>query len=81
MKGMTHSTLHLGSVNGPRFANSINDLPFPRGTVLVLDNASIHKCAIARKISADKGYKLLFTPPYTPEFNPIEMMFGIIKNK
>jgi hypothetical protein len=81
MKGMTHSTLHVGSINGPRFADFMADLPFPRGTVIVLDNASIHKCAASRQIAAEHGYKLLFTPPYTPEFNPVEMMFGTIKNK
>lgn len=81
MKGLTHSTMHVGSVDGPRFASFVDDLPFPMGTVLVLDNASIHKCAAVRQIAADRGYKLLFTPPYTPEFNPVEMMFGVIKNK
>lgn len=81
MKGMTHSTLHVGSINGHRFADFVADLPFPRGTVIVLDNASIHKCAAARQVAAEHGYKLLFTPPYTPEFNPVEMMFGTIKNR
>lgn len=81
MKGLTHSSLHVGSVNGPRFSDFLDDLPFPRGSVIVLDNASIHKCATARQIAAARGYKLLFTPPYTPEFNPVEMIFGIIKNK
>jgi transposase len=28
-----------------------------------------------------KGYRALFTPPYSPEFNPIEMIFGTIKNE
>lgn len=81
MLGLTYSSLHVGSVNGPCFATFLNDLPFPRGSVIVLDNASIHKCAPVRQIAVKRGYKLLFTPPYTPEFNPIEMMFGIIKNK
>jgi transposase len=27
-----------------------------------------------------KGYGLLFIPPYTPEANPIELIFGVLKN-
>ena len=38
MRGQTHSMLHTGSVNGFRFADFITNLPFPRGTVLLLDN-------------------------------------------
>ena len=34
-----------------------------------------------RQTAEEKGYKLLFTPPYTLEFNPVEMIFGIIKNR
>jgi hypothetical protein len=29
---------------------------------------------------ADKGYVALFVPPYSPEFNPIELVFGVVKN-
>ena len=34
-----------------------------------------------QEVAKEKGYTLLFTPPYTPEANPIEMVFGVIKNK
>lgn len=81
MNGKSHSTLHDSSVTGNRFAEFVARLPFTPGTTLLLDNASIHKCSATRKVAADKGFKLLFTPPYTPEFNPVEMMFGTIKNK
>ncbi len=29
---------------------------------------------------ADKGFDPLFMPPYSPEYNPIELVFGVIKN-
>jgi transposase len=46
-----------------------------------MDNASIHKTKEVQDVARRKGYTLLFTPPYTPEANPIEMVFGIIKNR
>ena len=46
--------------------------PFP-GTysVLVLDNASIHKIQQLRNICNEKGVRLEFLPPYSPDYNPV----------
>ena len=55
-------------------------MPFDAGTTLLLDNAAIHKTAAVRAAAERKGYCLLFTPPYSPELNPIELVFGILKN-
>jgi len=38
-----------------------------------------HKAASSRKIIESKGAKILFLPPYSPDFNPIENDFGNIK--
>ena len=35
---------------------------------------------LVKQTIADKGYVALFVPPYSPEFNPIELVFGVIKN-
>ena len=67
-------------VKGSHFANFINRLPFPKGTVIMLDNASIHKTKEFRDSITEKGYVVLYTPPYSPEFNPIELVFGNFKN-
>jgi hypothetical protein len=56
-------------------------VPFPPGTVLVLDNASIHKTREVQQVMASKGYTPMYTPPYSPEFNPIEHCFGAIKTR
>jgi len=67
-------------VKGIHFANFINQLQFPNGTVIMLDNASIHKTKEFRDAITKKGYSILYTPPYSPEFNPIELVFGKFKN-
>ena len=54
--------------------------PLLRDTsVAVLDNAAFHKSKTTRKLIEDKGAKLLFLPPYSPDLNPIEHDFGAIK--
>jgi transposase len=68
-------------INGSSFAAFVNELPFGSGTVLLLDNASIHKTAAVKNAAAGRGYELLYTPPYSPEFNPIEMVFGVAKQQ
>ena len=81
MDGTCHHQVVLGSVNGNIFSQFIATAPFPPGTVVLLDNHSMHKTAAVRAEAARLGYTLLFTPPYSPEFNPIELMFGSIKGE
>lgn len=49
--------------------------PGPR-SVLILDNASIHRSLELRIKCAEAGVLLEFLPPYSPDFNPIEKSFG-----
>ena len=44
-----------------------------------MDNLSSHKGPNARKIIEDAGARLLFLPPYSPDFNPIELAFAKLK--
>jgi len=48
-------------------------------SVLVLDNAAIHKLKRLRELCEQHGVKLRFLPPYSPDFNPIEATFNDIK--
>ena len=52
--------------------------PGPR-SVLILDNATIHKSAELRNMCEEKGVLLKFLPPYSPDFNPIENTFKDLK--
>ncbi len=49
--------------------------------VIIMDNASIHKNKKTREILERAGHILLYLPPYSPDFNPIEKIFGVIKRK
>ncbi len=52
-------------------------MPYPPGTVLILDNCSIHKGL--DDVYDAKGYTPLFLSPYSPDFQPVELAFSKIK--
>lgn len=49
------------------------------GQLVILDNLSVHKGATTRALVEAAGCALLFLPPYSPDFNPIELAFGKLK--
>src|SRR5262249_59369614 len=49
------------------------------GQVVVLDNLSVHKAARIRQALEARQCQLLFLPPYSPDFTPIEQAFSKIK--
>jgi len=51
------------------------------GSVLVLDNASIHRGGAIRELVEKAGCSLLYLPPYSPDFNPIEPAWSWIKHR
>jgi transposase len=44
-----------------------------------MDNASFHHSDRIKTLCADAGVKLLYLPPYSPDFNPIEEFFAELK--
>jgi transposase len=49
------------------------------GQIVVLDNLGAHKSERVRELIEGRGCQLLFLPPYSPDFNPIEEAFSKIK--
>ena len=50
-----------------------------KGQVVVMDNLSSHKGSRIRELIEECGCELLYLPPYSPDFNPIEEAFSKIK--
>lgn len=50
------------------------------GDIVIMDNLSPHKSDETLKLISDAGAEVLFLPAYSPDFNPIEMMWSKIKN-
>jgi len=80
--GIIASHLLDGSMRKPEFLRYLECELFPRlkkGTVIVMDNLSIHHCDEVKALAKDFGLILLFVPPYSPAFNPIEEAWSKLK--
>lgn len=75
--GSHHGYVKKGACNREQFGEYILDMPYPPGTVLILDNCSIHKGL--DEVYEAKGYVPLFLSPYSPDFQPVELAFSKIK--
>ena len=57
-------------------------VPLPtlrKGDVIVMDNLSSHKVAGVKEAIESVGAKVIYLPPYSPDFNPIENVFSKLK--
>ena len=71
-----------GPMNGNAFLAYVEQVLAPTlkpGDVVVLDNLSAHKMPGIREAIEAAGAKLLYLPPYSPDFNPIEQLFAKLK--
>jgi transposase len=71
-----------GPINGTLFLAWVVQFLVPTlrpGDVVVLDNLGSHKGAAVRRAIRAAGAHLLFLPPYSPDLNPIEMLFSKLK--
>jgi transposase len=81
--GMGASLVVEGSTNGTVFQTYLEDVLLPtlkRGQVVVMDNLSAHKGGRVRKLIEAEGCELIYLPPYSPDFNPIEQAFSKLKS-
>ena len=70
------------AVNGDVFIAFIQRVLVPAlqpGDVVVMDNLSSHKSVRVRQMIEAAGATLRYLPPYSPDLNPIEMVFSKIK--
>ncbi|KAG1328514.1 hypothetical protein G6F62_008114 [Rhizopus arrhizus] len=52
-----------------------------KGFYLIMDNAPIHTADEISEMITERGYRCAYLPPYSPELNPIENFWSIVKNK
>ena len=52
-----------------------------RGRTVLMDNVAFHKSVDILQLCADHGAHVAFTPPYSPECNPIENFFSVVKDE
>lgn len=77
--GLVDFEIVAGSCDQRIFAAFVSRLDAPQGTRLLMDNVRFHATALVRAAVADRGFVAVFTPPYSPWCNPIEMAFSKMK--
>lgn len=71
-----------GALNADVFRSYIREILLPTlspGDILVMDNLSAHKDREALSLLAEADVKVRFLPAYSPDLNPIELMWSKVK--
>src|ERR1700722_18704568 len=71
-----------GPMNGDAFLAYVEQVLVPSlapADTVVMDNLSAHKVPSIREAIEAAGATLLYLPPYSPDFNPIEQLFAKLK--
>lgn len=82
LKGLTAPLVVDGAINGETFLAYVQQhlvTTLRRGDIVVMDNLSSHKREGVREAIEAVGAHLLYLPPYSPDFNPIEQVFAKLK--
>lgn len=73
-----------GSATTARFTDWVQRRLLPRlrpGDIVVLDNLAAHQAPTVRRVIERCGAQLRFLPPYSPDLNPIEAAWALIKKR
>jgi len=82
LEGLGAPAVFDGPIDTPTFRAYIEQVLVPTlrpGDVVVLDNLAVHKQPEVRTAIEAVGAQLRFLPPYSPDFNPIELAFAKLK--
>ena len=80
--GLRAPAVFDGPIDSPSFLAYVEQVLVPTlrlGDVIVLDNLAVHKQPGVRTAIEQAGASLRFLPPYSPDFNPIELAFAKLK--
>ena len=82
LEGMTAPMVLDGAMHGAAFLAYVEQVLAPTlspGDIVIMDNLPAHKPVAVRQAIEAAGAELRFLPPYSPDFNPIEMAFSKLK--
>ena len=82
LEGMTAPMVLDGAMHAAAFLAYVEQVLVPTlkpGDIVIMDNLPAHKSTAVRKAIEKAKVELRFLPPYSPDFNPIEMAFSKFK--
>ena len=86
--GLLDVEVTMDNVNGDKFFDFIRSSLIPKmhsfdgisaRSIIVMDNCAIHHVQPVIDVLHDVGILLMFLPPYSPDYNPIELAFADVK--
>ena len=83
LSGPVASMYLPGATDGPVFLTYLKRVLVPRlwkGAVVVMDNLGAHKVKGVQTLLESVGARLVYLPPYSPDFNPIELAWSKFKS-
>lgn len=83
-KSMIAPYVFEGYTDAKRFNGWLEKCLLPElrpGQVIIMDNAAFHKSKKTKELIESVGCRLLFQPPYSPDLNPIEQQWAVLKRK
>jgi transposase len=81
-RGLLATMTLTGAVDTLAFDAYLTRMLRPRlrkGDVVVLDNLNVHKASQVEQVAAERGARVIWLPPYSPDFSPIEQCWSKIK--
>ncbi len=81
--GITAPCVLDGPINGAGFRAYVAQILLPTlkpGDIVIMDNLGSHKSKAVRQAIRAAGARVFFLPKYSPDLNPIEMLFAKIKH-
>ena len=80
--GTTDGLIYSGGTDRKTFKNFMEDVLLPAvttGDIIIMDNLNVHKKSFDENLFMQKGVTIKYIPRYSPEYNPIEMMWSKVK--
>ena len=83
LDGRTESLVYGGSLTGDFFKAWVKDCLCPtlrEGDIVIMDNLSSHKVSVIEEMIMQRGARIEYLPPYSPDLNPVENMWSKLKS-
>lgn len=83
LNGQTACTTYQGGTNKDKFIDYLKNTLAPTlqdGDIVIMDNMRTHHAKAVREVIDNLKINVIYLPPYSPDFNPIEKMWSKIKS-
>ncbi len=83
LNGQTAYTTYQGGTTKDKFIDYLTNVLAPTlhdGDIVIMDNMRTHHAKEVRKVIDSLKINVIYLPPYSPDFNPIEKMWSKIKS-